>query len=89
MNVSCSQKLKNNKLFSMYGFYIEHAYKVDINPLPALRERAGGAWHFIRNISGFVPPSEDGPEWAAIEIEEKDATVLWFPETPKEGRALK
>ena len=89
MNVSVSQKLKNNKLWLMYGIYIEHAYKVDINPLPALRERAGGAWHFIRNIAGFIPPSEDGPEWAAIEIEEKDAIVLWFPETPKEGRSLK
>ena len=89
MDVSCLQKVKNNRLWLMYGLYIENAYKVDINPLPALRTRAGGAWHFIRNIAGFVPPSEYGPEWAAIEIEEKDAIVLWFPETPKEGRTLK
>lgn len=85
------QEVRNRRLAAMYGEYIDAAYSADINPLPALRRKAGGKWLFFRETIDPVVP-EDADEWAVYKVKlpfgGSIGSVVWVPEPPDPYRTL-
>jgi len=67
------------RLEEMYGDYIRASYRQGVNPLPALRQKAGGTWLFIRNYTEW---EKTHTPWGEIMTPEarKDSRVAWIPQ---------